>query len=88
MTEAWATGNLVLVNDHWALPYVVSDGHDGVVCKQDEWPARLAHAVRNVDTDWGRKLVENGRRTVRERYERGGCIDHLVRCVEAAGRES
>lgn len=82
--EAWATGNLALVQDHWALPYVVRDGHDGVVCRDGEWPERLVHALQHVDDAWGRRLVENGRRSVRERYERRGRIDQLVGCIESA----
>ena len=84
VTEAWATGNLVLVQDHWALPHVVRDGHDGVVCRADDWTARLIHAIEHVDTEWGRRLIENGLQTVQERYERGARIDQLVDSMESA----
>jgi glycosyltransferase involved in cell wall biosynthesis len=87
--EAWATRNLVLVSDHWALPYVVRDGYDGIVCRDDAWVERLLHALRNVDTPWGRQLVDHGLETVRLEHGRERRIDHLVRCVEeASGRSS
>jgi len=82
--EAWATSNLVLVGDHWALPHVVRHEHDGIVCADDEWTDRLVQAIRDVDTSWGRQLVRNGARTLRREHLRHERIDRLMRHLEAA----
>lgn len=82
--EAWATGNLVLVSDHWALPYVVQHEHNGIVCASDSWTEWLVRAIRDVGTPWGRRLIENGEATVRSEHRREDRLDYLVGLIEEA----
>lgn len=82
--EAWATGNLVLVSDHCALPYVVRHEHDGIVCSDDSWTAWLVRAIRDFDTPWGRQLIANGEATVRREHRREDSLDYLVGRIEEA----
>ncbi len=80
--EAWATGNLVLVSDRWALPYVVRDGVDGRVCRDEDWPGALADALVEAATPAGRALIEQGERTVRREHDRGARLDKLCGYLE------
>jgi len=82
--EAWATGNLVLVSDHWGLPRVVTDGENGLVCPDDRWGERLAFAVRSLGTPAGDRLVARGRETATVEHGRERRLDAYVAHVEDA----
>ncbi len=80
--EAWATGNLVLVSDKWALPYVVRDGVDGRVCADEAWPEMLAQALLDCERPAGQALIEAGEQTVRRDHTRVARLDRLVGHLE------
>jgi len=82
--EAWATGNLVLVSDHWGLPRVVTDGENGLVCSDESWGERLALAIRSVGTPGGDRLVARGRETAIVEHGRERRLDAYVAHVEDA----
>jgi D-inositol-3-phosphate glycosyltransferase len=82
--EAWATGNLVVVSDHWGLPYVVRDGDTGLVSTDTAWPARLEEAMRAIGTPRGDELVRRGRLAARDEHGREGRIDRLAAHVDEA----
>lgn len=80
--EAWATGNLVFVSDHWALPHVVDHERNGIVCADGEWTERLAGGISGLESEWAQRLIAAGERNVIEQHQRGTRIDRLVGHLE------
>ena len=80
--EAWATDNLVLVSDRWALPHVVEHERNGIVCGDDEWAARLAETISGFESDRAQQLIAAGKEEVQERHQRDARIDRLVGHIE------
>ncbi len=78
VTEAWAMGVLPLVSDCGALPYLVNDGHDGLVFKEGKLAERMAEGLLLFGSDKARSLVAAGRDKVETHYSRQGQIHKLL----------
>lgn len=87
--EAGACGLPVIVSDAGGLPEVVEHGETGLVIPRNA-PMKLAAALRDLATDQAARarLGNAGRRRVRERYEWGRCVDHMIDVYRDVTRQS
>jgi glycosyltransferase involved in cell wall biosynthesis len=85
LLEAWAMALPVVQPAHAAFPELVADSQGGVLCAPDD-PAALAEALHGLlaDPERARRLGENGRRAVLERYS----AERMARDVEREVRRA
>lgn len=62
--EAWHTGNLVIVSDQAALPYVVTHEFNGLVCENSQLQRVIEASLETTGSRKTQKMIENGRKSI------------------------
>ena len=53
-----------------AIPYLIEDGKNGFLVEKDDWHGAAKRVIELINDENKRKeMIENGQRTVRERFD-------------------
>lgn len=68
--EYMLTGTPIVATKVDAIPYLINDGENGFLVEKDDWKAAAGRVVELAnDADMRKEMIENGQRTVRERFD-------------------